>query len=100
MNLAFKILLIIAVFSSFLPMQEIYDFTLTDTSQHNCCNDTSTEKDNHNTCTPLCQCSNYFKFIDITQSNLSLEVKFINYQTNINKFAEEQTEPVFHPPIV
>jgi len=99
MNLVFKILLFSVFFSAFIPVQEIYDYAQEDLFGHNCCNDTSSESDSHNTCSSLCQCFNNPTLLNNSLSSLSLEVEFIHYHTNINKFTEGKTEPVFHPPI-
>lgn len=99
MKLPLKILLISAVLSTLIPCQELYELVQTDSVEHNCCSGELPNDENQNTCTPLCHCFNMLTLHNITLKSMSLEVKFIHYQTHLNKFTEEQTEPVFRPPI-
>lgn len=98
MKMAFKILVVFALFSAFVPVCEIYEFAAGDLVEHNCCGD-SEESRSGNTCNPICHCFGTLTLPNIIPSNLSLEVKFIHYHSDTNKFIEEQTEPVFRPPI-
>ncbi len=100
MKFAVKILLIFAVLSTFIPCQELYELVQTDSIEHNCCSGELPNEENHNDCTFLCHCFNNLSLNSISSESLSLEVKFIHYHSNTNKFNEEQTESIFRPPIV
>jgi hypothetical protein len=99
MKLAFNILLIFAVFNAFTPIVDMCELAHCDSIQYNYCCDSASGEENQNNCTPLCQCFNILTLPNISLNNLSLEVKFIHYHSNTNKFIEQQTEPVFRPPI-
>ena len=99
MKFAVEILLVFAVFSTFIPFQELYELVQKDTIEQNCCSGNLPNEENHDTCTPLCRCFNNMSLNSISSPSLSLEVKFIHYHTDTNKFNEEQTESIFRPPI-
>jgi hypothetical protein len=100
MKFAIKILLIFAVFNAFVPIIEMYEFAVDDLFVHNCCSDTSSSEESENPCNPICHCFNTLTLSATALYSFSLEVKSLHYHSITNKFIEEQTEPVFRPPIV
>ncbi len=99
MKNVFKILIVFALIGDFTPFQELYEFAVNDSIQHNCCGNTSQEKENQNTCKPLCNCFSTLLLLNLSPASLSLDVIFTQNHSHTNKFAKEQTEPVFRPPI-